>query len=338
MTPRPDLVEMREQRRGLLGKVRAGRLSPQQADDEAIATGLGSLSRLIAPGEYWPTARPYWTLPMVLAWISWRTFSEVREWDDEYLKLRRDWVRSTSLNTAASAQGYELVRRKRPTHAQFAQWGHLRFGPWLADAHGSPLVLTASEPESAMPTLRRALAMGRLAALGSPGGRGARIEIPTPEWKDLGVRADASGKETLRREHQSGVVAYTDLLFPLSAVQANWPPHVRSGLSEQDEFRVSPVVNEPLAVSDLYDRVDERDFDSPPPEKARPARTPLGYTPSQFDELVKEIERQIGTGHPPYKFSETLEWAKERSISTPSHRELRKKLPGHLKRKHGQRD
>lgn len=327
MTPLPDLEEMRAQRRKLLGKVRAGRLSPQEADDEAYEAGLGTLSRLIAPKEYWPTARPNWTLPMVLAWISWRTYSEVREWDDEHLRLQRDWVRSTSLNTAASAQGYELVRRKRPTSAQFAKWGHLRFGPWLADADGKPLVLMASLPESAMPTLRRALAMGRLAALGIPGGRGARIEIPTPEWEDLEVEADAGGNETFRRKQQPKLVAYTDVLFPQTAVLAVWPPHVRSDLSDRDEFRVSQ------AVSNIYDRVDAEALDAP----ASDGRGLRAHNSGDLEALIQENKHRIATGSGPFTFQETCTWANKRNLSRDSARELRANLASDLKLKIGQR-
>ncbi|MFZ4606497.1 MAG: hypothetical protein ACOYM5_09590 [Caulobacter sp.] len=336
MTPQPELEQKRAQRHGLLGKVRAGQLSPQQADDEAIAAGLGSLSRLIAPEEYRPTSRPNWTMPMVLAWISWRTYSEVREWDREYLKLRRDWASNASLNPATGAQGHELVRRKRPTSAQFAQWGHLRFGPWLADAHGSPLVLMASEPESAMPTLRRALAMGSLAAVGIPGGRGARIEVPTPEWVDLEVKADASGNETLRRRHQSGVIAYTDALFPLSAIQAIWPPHGRSGLSEQDEFRVPPVVDDPLAASHLYERVDVEALDGLPPDKNRPVRRRRAHNYGDLEALILENKRRMTAGSGPFTFQETWEWAKDRNLIRDSARKLRAALDSDLKLKTGQ--
>ncbi len=338
MTPQPELEQKRAQRHGLLAKVRAGQLSPQQADDEAIAAGLGSLSRLIAPGEYWPTARPYWTLPMVLAWISWRTYSEVREWDREYLKLRRDWASKASLNPATGAHGHELVRRKRPTSAQFAQWGNLRFGPWLADTYGSPLVLMASEPESAMPTLRRALAKGSLAAVGIPGGCGARIEIPAPEWVDLEVKADASGNETLRRGHQSGVIAYTDVLFPLSAVLAIWHPHVRSGLSEQDEFRVSPVVDDPLAMSHLYERVDAETLDALPPDTDQPVRQRRKHNSGDLEALILENKRRMAAGSGPFTFQETWEWAKDRNLIRDSARRLRAALDSDLKLKTGQRN
>jgi hypothetical protein len=328
MTPDQE----REQRRDILSRVRAGQLLPQEADDEALKAGLGRLSRLMAPEEYWPTDRPTWTLPMVLAWISWRTYSEVREWDDRYLSLRRDWASSAGLSPAAVAQSYELVRRKRPTSAQFALWGHLRFGPWLASDDGTPLVLPASEPKGAMQTLLLALAAGRLTAFGLPEGRGARVEIPAHDWADLEIEADGSGKEVCRRKHQPMVVAYTDILFSLTGVQAIWPPHVRSGLSEHDEFREPPVVVDPRAASDLYDRVNE-DL----PDTEQPARRTRAHKDSDLADLTQENMRRMAEGLPPLTAKETEGWASLKGISRDGARALRKRLPSDLKLKTGQR-
>ena len=323
-----------ERMQELLARVRKGQLEPDLADEEADSAGLGSLSILPSPDDYWPASKPYWTLPMVLAWITWRTFSEVREWDAKYLSMRVDWGPRSGVVGRGAADGYELYRRKNPTTGQFLRWGHRQFGPWVVGDNGGPAVLPAAEPEDAMKILRHSLASGDLVAWGRRPGDAVHMDIPARECVELETIQRGDSPEELHCGRPPRPVVYQDVLFHSRSVLSLWPAHVASGIPDRAEFSLTPVIVDPEARAALYMR-----FDPTSPEvrpSRRPQRAARASLEGLFNELKEEQERLVSEGSPPWTERKTEDWGRSNRLTRDEIREFRNRLPPELKRQRGQ--
>ncbi len=320
-----------EARRDLLEKVKAGELSPVCADERARQRSLGSLSNIIPPEEQWPTGRSHWSLTMVLAWIAWRSYSEVREWDGGYLAQCRRWAPRPP--NPPSSSGHGLCRRRPPNFQQFGKWGQRRFGPWQAGSDGRPLGGLAREPECALGDLRAASVAGEVVAVGIPKEGGRRVQIPAHEWLDLEVSVDAAGLEVFSLGQEPSVAIYTDVLWPRPAIVARWPGHPFSDLDERGDIRSSPVGAADFDA--LYEWTDASVMASQPPAIAAKRRA---HTPADQDALYAENQARLDSGRRVLTVEETRLWAKRRGISRQGSRQLRCGLPEHLKLKRGAPD
>jgi hypothetical protein len=325
--------------RHLLKEVATGRLGPDEADERASQAGFGFLSKLIAPDDYWPSSKPYWTVPMVLAWISWRNYSEVREWDRDYLSRRREWGRVVEGATNPdTGRQFKLYRRKAPNSAQFAQWGNKRFGSWAPTEDGQPAVLQACPAEHAASGLLNALAEERLVALANPSRGGDRIPVPISELADIELDVGPSGEDRFCFRHRPKVAVYSDALFSRPAVLSIWPEHSRSGLDERlDISPVTPMVNHAGAREALYSVIEVEEFE--PGDGARGSgATMVKWAPRHLDELSRLNERSIRDKGRPLTIRETVSWAKSQGISREGAREMRKVLRERCEAVEGQED
>ena len=75
----------------LITMVQRGEMTPADAESEAKRLGLGPLASEPDPNDYDPMREPFWTLPMTVAWIAYRTEDAVRNWWDEYRKECSFW-------------------------------------------------------------------------------------------------------------------------------------------------------------------------------------------------------------------------------------------------------
>jgi hypothetical protein len=82
---------MSHARNDLIDAVRHGRMSPDDADAEALRLGLVPLSYRPDPAAFDPMREPFWTPMMAVAWIAWRTPNAVRGAWAEYRKRCRRW-------------------------------------------------------------------------------------------------------------------------------------------------------------------------------------------------------------------------------------------------------
>lgn len=317
-----------EDRRDLLEKVKAGELSPVRADERARQSSLGSLSNIIPPEEQWPTGRSHWSLTMVLAWIAWRSYSEVREWDGGYLAQCRRWAPRPP--NPASSSGHGLCRRRPPNFEQFGKWGQRRFGPWQAGSDGRPLGGLAREPECALGDLRAASVAGEVVAVGIPKEGGRRVQIPAHEWLDLEVSVDAAGLEVFSLGQEPSVAVYTDVLWPRPAIVARWPGHPFSDLDERGDIRSSPVGAADFDA--LYEWTDASVMASQPPADSVRRRA---WTNADLKALTTENQSRLDRGLTPFTIRETEQWAKAKGVSRDGARCLRRNLPVHLKLKNG---
>ncbi len=324
MTSQPKVKAIHVTRKGLLGSVRSGLLSPEDADEAAIGAGLGPFSRYLSPDESWPTAKTHWTLPMVLAWIAWRTYGEVREWDAEYIALRRDWGLLDKPRPTGQAAGYGLFRRKRPTSTQFRQWGAKLFGPWIVGRDGRPAVLLTATPAEAASTLWRSLESGELVAHGIHKDGEPRVEIPARYWLDIKVVVGREGREELQIGLGSARVIYRDVLFALRSILAIWPPHRLSGLPDQADFQYSPMVNNQVAQADIFEPVRLADLDASLSERV--ARGYREYNYSDLKDLEIENRKLVKAGRPPMTVAQTREWSLDRGITRGSMREMLREI------------
>lgn len=64
----------------LITMVQRGQMIPADAEFVAKRLGLGPLASEPDPNNYDPMREPFWTLPMAVAWIAYRTQDAVRNW------------------------------------------------------------------------------------------------------------------------------------------------------------------------------------------------------------------------------------------------------------------
>lgn len=327
----------------LLREVANGRLSPEEADAEALTAGRGSLSRLIPPSDDWPSGKPFWTVPMVLAWITWRTYAEVREWDREYLSRRREWGRMGDGEAAPrGGDRYRLFRRKPPNSQQFQAWGDHRFGPWVpireparpSEAKPEPAVLQALEAGYAKGSLMTALREGRLVCLAQPRVGKSRLAVPPSDLVDLELSVDASDKDMLCRRDKPSVVEYSDPVFSRPAVLGLWPAHLRSDLDEWEDFEISPMVDDLNVREALYSAVSAHEIEADGGGDAGPKRG-IQWTDKHLAELKSLNEALVSSGKEPMTIAATVQWARTKGISREGAREMRGELPDSLKRRAG---
>ncbi len=319
----------------LLARVASGKLSPEDADQKAEAADLERLSYLPGPDEAWPTARIHWSLTMVLAWITWRTYAEVREWDPQYLERRRDWGRLGGSTETSAPSGYGLFRRRSPTASQFERWGNHRFGPWHG-TEGTPAVLQATPCETAKQDLWRALQLGTLSAYALSSSASGRAAVPAAEWVDLESAELPSGADTLRFRHAPKAETYKDPRFDQRDVLRVWPAHVRSDLDELGDFMVSSMVDNAAVRMALYERIEAEDLTRSADKAKALAPSQRSRTPKDLKALIARNRELISERGWPFTALETFEWAAQRGLSREEARELRKELPKDLRLQRGQ--
>jgi hypothetical protein len=101
----------------LLKRARQGELSPGEAEEEAVAQGLGRLTRTPDPNAA-PRTRVAWTLGMALAWIIWRDLDPVRDHWPEYLAEFAEWHLLTAADQPEKAS-WHLKPREAPDYLDF---------------------------------------------------------------------------------------------------------------------------------------------------------------------------------------------------------------------------
>ena len=199
----------------ILDRARRGEMSAREAEVEATQQGLGELASRPPADDFDPRNRPAWTLPMALAWIAWRSYDEVREWDSEYRDKCLVWTTSND-----HTEGRRLKRRDPATVWEFECMGYLRQAEH--DSCDSDLTWDVDRPKRAKGELWAALRDGDgITADGIPRNGAKRLPIPSIEWEDL--RDHASGLEALRYHHSPHESAYAKVRIPRAQIVARWP-------------------------------------------------------------------------------------------------------------------
>lgn len=109
-------------RQAILDRVSAGEIDPDEGEALAAEMGIGPLRKPDLPAEQCnPCLSPVWTLPMIVSWIVWRSFDEVRyemrdHWDDRQVWMQgdaRDDFAGWSLSLAPRAR-MDRINRQFP--------------------------------------------------------------------------------------------------------------------------------------------------------------------------------------------------------------------------------
>lgn len=320
----------------LLTEVAAGRLGPDEADEQAAEADCGSLSNLFDHGQRSPLSKPFWTIPMVLAWITWKTYSEVREWDRDYLSRRREWGRVSQAEIHQdSAAGFVLFRRKEPNSAQFAQWGNRRFGPWAHMSDGQPAVLQNCLAEHSISALMHELKIGRLCCHAMPRVGQSRVDVPLAHLADIELNVGSSGEDRFCYRRNPTVTVYRDIVFSLPAVLSIWPAHAKSDLDERGEpFSITSMVEDPEARLHLYSEIKSHDLE---PADVSGDRAAPKVLPTAFKrlELISKLEEHVDRGAPLMKKAEIIDWLVRGGMSRENARKMYRDLPDALRNKPG---
>lgn len=225
------MVEQAGSRFELMYKVQRGELSAEEAEETAAQTGLPCLEYTDWTKHH-PRDQIRWTLAMTLAWIAWREFECVAEFDRAFLSYFSAWCERRcpfpTTHDAARFRPVPFLKGKRE--------------PWVTSAHVRA-VLAVGDDESAdgdgelcgvtplefapWHSLRAAAVDGLVTAEAAPFGGGAPQEIRSIEWTGLEVEYSSD----LRDEHfvhaKPGtalprVHAYEGMLFRPAEVMSVW--------------------------------------------------------------------------------------------------------------------
>jgi hypothetical protein len=212
----------------LFHRARIGEITPKEAEAEAARQGWEPLASHPADDAFDPRAKSRWSLSMALAWILWRDFGEVREWDNGYREECWNWqpfnVRLPVDGGASTkvVRGFAVAQLHPTNSLLFEVHGAVAL---LADhTHPAP----GKTPANAQSELWSALLDGKLIAEGVPATGGARVDVPAREWSDLENCTDGSlSGEYFRYRHHPIGRAYNDILWRRDDLYGLRPPTPR---------------------------------------------------------------------------------------------------------------
>ncbi|RYE51398.1 MAG: hypothetical protein EOP21_01480 [Hyphomicrobiales bacterium] len=208
-------MEPQDQREQLFERAKVGEITGEEADAEAIRLGLGSLSSQPGPDAYRPEGMAYWTIPMVLAWIVYLDFEEVRDWYGPYRAECWHWIhRQWRVGLDGPVHtGWLLEERLPPTLSLFST--SLAFDK--VEGEGPLPTMSAREARESLWIMLRD---GFLKASGIDMGTGRRVEIPSLDWHEL-VPVQGRGEVDEVRRGLLGD-GYREVLIPSAPVRRHW--------------------------------------------------------------------------------------------------------------------
>lgn len=212
------------QRELLIERVREGKLKPADAEGEAKQRGLRPFARQPDPIEFDPMTQRWWTLPMAIAWIVWRTSDAVREQCDAYRIGCWQWVacRWTRRPEMTLYEGFNLE------HRPMANWELLARDEGYPKERTRSILYWPRSPHDAKEELWLALSDGMIQSEAADIETRRRVTIPAGDWKNLEIIPDMAG-DVLRKDAHSRA-GFTDVEFRSIEVIDAWP--ARSTLPE----------------------------------------------------------------------------------------------------------
>lgn len=205
-----------DKRDRLIEQAKYGEISGDEADAEAKRLGLGSLSHRPGRDDFRPESLSHWTLPMVLAWISYLDLEEVREWSAPYREQCWHWVwRRWQVGFDGPIhEGWLLEQRSKPTVSLLA------ISAAIDGTSGSkPMSVSLREAQESLWIMLRD---GFLKATGIDTSTDRRVEIPSVEWHDLRPVQVRNDVDELHRDGLRYGAGYRDVLLPSAIVQRYW--------------------------------------------------------------------------------------------------------------------
>ena len=180
----------------LLEDVKYGRMTPGEAEAEAVRLGVGKLASKPDGSQFDPMREPWWTLPMAVAWIAWRSPDKVRECWDPYRAECLEWHPKrwrVGLDGPIHA-GFILEQRRPATLSRL----------WFVEKNEASLPKEAINISEAKAKLWNALGENAFQATGISTDTGKRVVIPDYAWPDL-KNIEERGRDVLRVREASGM-------------------------------------------------------------------------------------------------------------------------------------
>jgi hypothetical protein len=204
----------------LIEKVRYGEISPAQAEAEAVRLKLERLAQCPDKELFDPMKETFWTLPMAIAWIAYRTADEVVSWWDPYRTTCWDWqFRRWRIGFDGPVhEGYFLEQRKGATLAV------LGIASIFDEKSDKGPTMKMSVKEAKESALRIALEQGLIEALGINSATGVKEKIAAPAWHDLEFHEENERDVVATPLTWSGqALRFEQIIVWRKAVTGMWP-------------------------------------------------------------------------------------------------------------------
>jgi hypothetical protein len=217
-----DRSQQRRVRDDLISKARYGKITAEQAEDEAQAAGLAPLASRPPAAEFDPMKESRWTLLQAIAWVAWRDSILVMEQNQEYRSrytcwFFRPWKEPDG--TSFKVQEGWFLEPLCPSSALYLALQDCRMraeGDLPASAR-----FTTREAEA---ELWKALLADSLKAEGFDKS-GSPVEIPARDWAHLKMYEER-GQPVLKYKALDVPPAFTEIRFKRADVTSIWPRSV----------------------------------------------------------------------------------------------------------------
>jgi hypothetical protein len=216
-----EFEEKQRIRDRLIERAKYGEISGEEADRQAVKSGLDSFTKRPDPAIFDPEREIYWTLTMAVAWIACRTGGAVRESCAKYCAecWHWKWQRWRVGVDGEVHEGWFLEQWPRPTLVNLA------IGEAIdTNVEGeTPLVMTIKESREA---LWSALSEGFFEATGVDTKTDRRVAILATDWQEL-ISVEGPGEVDEVRFGPMGRygafgAGYRDVLVPSKAIRGFW--------------------------------------------------------------------------------------------------------------------
>lgn len=202
----------------MIAQVVSGQLTPEEAEKQAALLGLKAIEYRPDPLLYDPMKEQFWTLPMAVAWIAYRTAEAVRENWPAYRLECVHWLYSDQLKSPGRS-GFDLFHFA-PVNLRRLQ---------MAEKLNEPLPLNPPSPMSiaeAIDALWQALRGSCFEASGIELASGKRETIDALRLQDLRFgEIDHHDVLRVRAPIGIGAVRYRDITVPMRGVRGLWGVH-----------------------------------------------------------------------------------------------------------------
>lgn len=199
----------------LIVKVQSGEMKLDEGEAEAARLGLKQLASKPDARAFDPMRETFWTLPMSVAWIAYRTPDAVREWWQNYRAQCRHWLYMDRWK-GEGRSGYDLVPWSSASLAGLRMNDGFEARP-DRDADYSMTIKDATD------ALFEAICSGCFETVARDAETGERHTILDIKWRDLALVENWEGERICTRVGEGqGPVKYTDIVLPSGAVRGLW--------------------------------------------------------------------------------------------------------------------
>jgi hypothetical protein len=228
----------------LISLARYGKITPDEAEAEAKASGFEPFARQPELPAFDPLQESRWTIVQSIAWIAWRDLKQVRENCAGFRSecrhwLWREWNEPVDNGTAfARRQGWFLEQWREATTVRLSMLEN-----WYRSHEQLPGTRQMSVRE-AEKVLWRALGDGHLGAE-ALNMEGLPVDIPAREWSYLKLYEDGK-RDVLRYDALDRREPFTEVKFRRDDLLRLWPAVEDRSEPSVASAHVEPSMLEPM--------------------------------------------------------------------------------------------